>query len=56
MLDLQHGLMFTSQAHVIGSDDPARLKGRPAHRERLAALTVVSLKEWNPVSLAAEFG
>ena len=83
------------------SDDPARLEGRPAHRERLAALrdegrllaagpysdesgalllfrvdsrtdaeaivaadpyysgpgvTVVSLKEWLPVTLAAELG
>ena len=83
------------------SDDPARLEGRPAHRERLAALrdegkllaagpyadesgalllyrvdtraeaeaivaddpyysgpgvSVVSLKEWLPVTLAAELG
>jgi uncharacterized protein YciI len=83
------------------SDDPARLEGRPAHRERLAALrdegkllaagpyvdesgalllyrvdtraqaeaivaddpycsgpgvTVVSLKEWHPVTMAAELG
>jgi uncharacterized protein len=83
------------------SDDPARLEGRPAHRERLSALreegkllaagpyadesgalllfrvdtaaeadaivaadpyysgpgvTVVSLKEWHPVTLAAELG
>ncbi|MEV0893320.1 L-lactate dehydrogenase [Promicromonospora sp. NPDC050262] len=27
VLDLQHGLMFTSQAHVIGSDDPAVCEG-----------------------------
>jgi uncharacterized protein YciI len=83
------------------SDDPARLEGRPAHRDRLATLreagkllaagpyadesgalllfrvdsqaeadeivaadpyysgpgvSVVRLKEWNPVSLAAELG
>ena len=83
------------------SDDPARLEGRPAHRERLAALrdagrllaagpfadesgalllfrvdtraeadeivaadpyystagvSVVSLKEWLPVTMAAELG
>ena len=83
------------------SDDPARLEGRPAHRDRLAALrdegrllaagpfadesgalllfrvdtqaeaeeivaadpyysgpgvTVVSLKEWLPVTVAAELG
>jgi len=83
------------------SDDPARMAGRPAHRERLAALrdsgrllaagpyadesgalllfrvesraeadeivaadpyysgpgvTVVSLKEWLPVTMAAELG
>jgi uncharacterized protein YciI len=83
------------------SDDPARLEGRPAHRDRLVALrdagqllaagpyadesgalllfrvdsrteaeeivaadpyysgpgvSVVSLKEWNPVALAAELG
>ncbi|MFE7504288.1 L-lactate dehydrogenase [Promicromonospora sp. NPDC057488] len=27
VLDLQHGLMFTPQAHVIGSDDPAVCEG-----------------------------